>query len=306
MRVASLDLGSNTFLCLIADVDDEGKISIQKDIVEVVRLGQGLAESNRLCEEALERARLCLERFSQEIKKYSPDRILAVATAAARKASNGDQLIMIGESLGIPIKVISGDLEGKITYRGALTGANLLQKTLVIDIGGGSTELIVGAAGNITYKKSFEIGVVKLKEKFVTDFPISASVQKEIEHEILNSFSGFQQNTTQDLSSVVAVAGTPTTLAAAALGGFDPEKIQGYTFNLEELENWRSRLLAMTPEQIEANYTIPKGRSDVIGVGVMILIGVLGVIGKNQITVSTRGLRFGLARLLAAEEEIND
>lgn len=134
MRVAALDLGSNSFLCLIADVSPQGGVTVVSDLVDVVRLGEGVAESGYFSAEALSRAKQCLQSFSQEIHKYSPKKILAVATAATRMAKNRRELFAIGADLGIPIEVISGDDEADLTFLGTAAFESL--KQLIIDIGG--------------------------------------------------------------------------------------------------------------------------------------------------------------------------
>lgn len=302
MKVAALDLGSNTFLCLIAEVDFEGRITVLEDLVEVVRLGQGLANSGRLSPEALQRASECLNKFSLAIQNHKPDRVLATATAAARKAANGAELIALGASLGIPIEIIPGEVEAQITFKGALSKASPTNNHLVIDIGGGSTELIAGTLTGIQFKKSFEIGVVKLREKFIQQFPVTSDVRSTLEREIKNYFSEVPLHDLQGLQSVIAVAGTPTTLAAAALGRFEVEKVEGYNFSLDELKRWAEILLNLTPEEIEEKFAVPKGRSDVLAVGVLILIGALEAIEQSGLTVSTRGLRYGLALQMASEK----
>lgn len=305
MRVAALDLGSNTFLCLIADVDALGNVNVIKDSVEVVRLAQGVGESGKLCAEALERAKFCLERFAEDIRQHQPEKILGVATAAARRADNGQRLLDLGNALSIPIQIISGEQEAELTFLGASTEHSDSKDYVVIDIGGGSTEIIWGSPQGIAFKKSFEIGVVKLRELFVKGFPVDPTTVNQIDKTIAENFAELRGVSSQRKGPVVAVAGTPTTLAAAALGGFDARKIDGYRFSIEDLAQWREILVAMTPEQIEVNFSVPRGRSDVLAVGVMILHGALEALGFSELTVSVRGLRYGLAKTVAKGSGIN-
>lgn len=333
MRIAALDLGSNTFLCLIADIDHQGHITVIKDLVEVVRLGQGVAQSGRFSEESLTRAQTCLQRFTKEIQQQKPDYITGVATAAARSVSNGEALLKICDEAKIPMEIISGDREAELTFAGAISGKNQKSSSvshspsshtianspqtplhshpyLVIDIGGGSTEIILGTSQELLFKKSFNIGVVKLKEKHVSLFPISLEIQKLLQNEIDQTFleikNGIKTEPTSSPSAetknisfdknfnIIAVAGTPTTLAAAVIGKFDPNKINGFVFSRDQLLEWKNRLSALTPEAIEEKFQVPKGRSDVLAVGVMILLGAIEALNAHQLQVSTRGLRFGL------------
>lgn len=331
MRIAALDLGSNTFLCLIADIDQQGHLTIIKDLVEVVRLGQGVAQSGQFSAESLARAQTCLQRFAHEIQIQKLDYVVGVATAAARSVSNGDALLKICEEVQIPLDIISGDREAELTFAGALSAiehplssplsrsaaevsrshqpASPLIPQIVIDIGGGSTEIILGTSQELLFKKSFNIGVVKLKEKHVSQFPISIETQKLMQNEIHQTFSEIQKSLQPKAMNplienrnfsfkraidIIAVAGTPTTLAAAVIGKFDPQKIDGFIFSREQLLEWKTHLSALTPETIEENFQVPKGRSDVLAVGVMILFGALEALNAHQLQVSTRGLRFGL------------
>lgn len=302
MRVAALDLGSNTFLCLIAEVDSTGKISILSDLAEVVRLGEGVAVTGVISEEALQRASRCLERFKAEITKFNPEKIRAVSTAAARNAKNKNDLFQIFERANIPLEIIHGNSEAELTFKGAISGNLSAKKKLIIDIGGGSTELIVGSPSGILYKKSFEVGVVKLREKFIHQFPIGPDIQELIEKEISDSIKEAVVIDDSDDIEIIAVAGTPTTLAAVVLGGFDVQKIEGFRFTLDQLLHWQKKMCLLSPIEIEQQFKVPPGRSDVIAVGIMILVNVLQLIQRDSIAVSTRGLRYGVATHLALEE----
>ncbi len=302
MKVAALDFGSNTFLCLIAEVGSQGELQVLEDQTEVVRLGQGLALTGKIADEALQRAEKCLTRFSEIIRRHHPDVVLAVATAATRNASNGLELVKMSERLGIPIKVISGIEEAELTFKGAIS--NLRDSSLsklVVDIGGASTEVIYGSVvDGIAFKKSFEVGVVKLKETYVDQYPISSKAQEQIRHYLTKIFSElspalFNLNPINKVWEMVAVAGTPTALAAAALGQFDSQRVDGFIFSLSDLEHWEKTLFPLTPEQVEAKYGTIKGRSDVLGIGVMILLEVMRALRCDKLKVSVRGLRYGVA-----------
>lgn len=294
MRRATLDLGSNTFLCLISEAEAEGPIKILSDQAEVVRLGQGVAQTRRFHPEALVRARACLERFAVEIKNWGVTEVKAFATAAARKAENKNELEDILSELEIPFQIISGDEEALMTFQGAISGLPSLGPWIVIDIGGGSTEITVGDRKGIRYRHSFEIGVVRLREQYVSSFPISQNEIENIEKDIELTFMRLPaQGINQEFFEIVAVAGTPTTLAAAALGGFDSEKVDGFQFSDEDLLHWEAVLKKMTPKEIEEKYKVPSGRSDVLLVGVMILKACLSRLGRTSLRTSVRGLRFG-------------
>ncbi|AGH94293.1 Ppx/GppA phosphatase family protein [Pseudobdellovibrio exovorus] len=301
MKVAALDFGSNTFLCLIAEVTEEGLGTIYSDEVEMVRLGQGLNQNKKFHPEALERADRCMQKFAQTIAQHQPEKILAMATSAARDAENKDELFQLAQKHGIPLEIIAGDKEATITYQGAVSAqTNPQQGLLVIDIGGGSTEFIFGQGPKLLTGKSFDIGCVRLTEKFITAQPTSdTEVQNVVQSldKALNEVRslmplGFQ------LDTILAVAGTPTALAAADLGYFDAAKIDGYELTEEMLAHWVQRLQKATVEE-KIKMGIPEGRADVILIGALTLWRALKIFQQTRILVSTRGVRYGVALEIA-------
>jgi exopolyphosphatase/guanosine-5'-triphosphate,3'-diphosphate pyrophosphatase len=305
MKVAALDLGSNTFLCLIAEVskDSKGNCHIDKlisDQVEVVRLGQDVNKTKRLHADALDRAELCLKKFKIIIDQHRPERILAMATSAARDSENRDELFQIGKSLNIPIEIIPGEKEAMITYQGSLSGQTKDQNRLVVDIGGGSTEFITGSLGEIYDNKSLNIGCVRLTEKFFSNQPTLQSEVDSADRTIQESMQAIKDFTKNQIVEVLAVAGTPTTLASVELGlkEFDAAKIDGQTLTLATLEEWELKLQKSSLEE-KIKMGIPAGRADVLLIGVLILIQTLKLFNKDKLTVSTRGVRHGIALEMA-------
>lgn len=297
MKVAALDLGSNTFLCLIAEVTKNGIEKIYSDQVEVVRLGQGLSNSKEFHPDALKRAEACLKKFKTIIDNHKPEKILAMATSAARDAKNQIELFKIAEKFQIPLEIIPGDQEARITYQGAVSGLKTEnQNLMVIDIGGGSTEFIFGQGQKLISGESFNIGCVRLTEKFITSQPTAdLEIQKTVEY-INNDIKKALLNQPENfkLDEILAVAGTPTSLVAAELGRFNPDEIDGYQLTLEKLEQWKLKLQNSTVEE-KIKLGIPAGRADVILIGVLILLQTLKMTGLNHIRVSTRGVRYGVA-----------
>lgn len=297
MKVAALDLGSNTFLCLIAEVDQNGVSEIYSDTVEVVRLGQGLLNTNTFHPEALKRADVCLRNFSAIIDKHKPDKVLAMATSAARDARNQQELFDICRKYKIPLEIIPGESEAAITYQGAVSGLGGTDENLmVLDIGGGSTEFIFGRGKTLITGASYDIGCVRLTEKIITHQPTPASEVQQIITSVDPEIAKARAMMPSDfkLDQIIAVAGTPTSLAAAELGFFDPAKINGYRMSESKLENWQKKLSKSSiNEKIEMG--IPTGRADVILVGVIILLQTLRRFSLHEITVSTRGVRYGVA-----------
>lgn len=297
MKVAALDLGSNTFLCLIAEVTTQKITKIYADEVEIVRLGQGLNQGGAFHPEALARADKCLDKMKQLILQHQPTHILAMATAAARKATNQQALLDLGVKYQIPIEIIPGEQEAQITYQGAISGLQSEQQSrLIIDIGGGSTEFIFGRGQQLLTARSFNFGCVNLTEKYILQQPTPQKQITEVTNLIREQIQHMKSLQPESfiIEEILAVAGTPTTLAAATLGKFDPVVIDGFKLTLHFLNEWLQKLQAATVEE-KIQMGIPAGRADVILIGVIILIETLHIFNLNQITVSTRGVRYGIA-----------
>lgn len=303
MKVAALDLGTNSFLCLLAEGDSSGIKTVHKDMSKIVRLGQDLSKTGRLHPDAIRRAKDCLSEFSKEIEQFQPDKIVAVATSAARDAKNADELFKIGEALKIPIKIISGPTEALTTFTGALSGLKQnTERVLLIDIGGGSTEFILGSDKDVLRFQSIDIGCVRLTDMFINSYPITMDSQNKIKEVIRDKLDLLLQDLKkQQIDKIVAVAGTPTTLAAAELGGWFPEKIDGYFFTKKSIQDWQEKLGNSDLNTIINQYHVEKGRADIIYVGVVILFELLNSLEKNGFFVSTRGVRYGVALQLLGE-----
>ena len=304
MKVAALDFGTNTFLLLIAEVENNQVTQVYADYSKVVRLGQDLNKTKKFHVEALQRADECLKFFSEEIKKHDPDKVLAMATSAARDAENSEELFTISKKYQIPMQIIPGDKEAAITFAGATSSSHFQGNVVVIDIGGGSTELIHGKVETqeIMSAKSFDIGCVRLTEKFIGSHPISAYEIGQVENEINKTLIEYIK--TQKINSkdqLVAVAGTPTALAAAELGGFDAQKIDGYKISAQKLKSWTLELAQMSVDERVQKFGFERGRADVIVVGAMTLWLVCRMLNKEEIVVSTRGVRYGVAIEMAKE-----
>ena len=303
MKVAALDLGSNTFLCLIAEVKKQtsGRSEITEvysDAVEIVRLGEGVEQTKMLSSGALLRAEKCLREFKKIIDLQKPEKILAMATSAARDSQNRSELFEIGKSLQIPIEIIAGPVEAQITYQGATSGLKINKKTLVVDVGGGSTEFILGDLGAIEQSQSLNMGCVRWTEKYITHQPTPDEQVTTAENMIQETMQRLKRYSVDSIAEIIAVAGTPTALVAAQLGIFDAAKIEGFQLGLADLESWKTKLQAASVQE-KIKMGLPQGRADVMLMGVLILIQTLKFFKKNQMTVSTRGVRHGIALEMA-------
>ena len=305
MRVAALDLGTNTFLCLIAE-GGEGQIrTVIKDEVETVRLGQGVDKSGAFHPEALERARGCLGRFRALIDQVGGvDRVLGVATSASRDVRNGNDLLRIGDEFNLPLRVINGSIEAQLSYSGACAEFNDNKHRLVIDIGGGSTELILGQGQQLQFAKSIDLGAVRMTERFVTAQPVSQSEQDGLRRQLVSSLEQVMSELKQfPIEELIAVAGTPTAIAALELGVFDPVKVNGLELSLDKLEDWRMKFASTSVEEKKLKYNLG-GRGDIIFAGVSILCQIVQGLGQKGIKVSVKGLRYGLAHQLLSSSAL--
>jgi exopolyphosphatase/guanosine-5'-triphosphate,3'-diphosphate pyrophosphatase len=301
MRVAAIDLGTNTLLCLIADVRNQKIEKVISDKVQVVRLGQGVHENRKFHPEALARADKCLKEFSEEISKHKVDKIVACATSAARDVKNAHELIEIGQKYGINIEIISGEREAECTFWGTV-GRDVKGSVGIIDVGGGSTEFMVGDAKGIAKKVSVDVGSVRLTELFISKHPVPAPELQKVRSYINDKLKIIETNFSGlKFQKVIAVAGTPTTIAAIDMGKpFDAKSVHGYKLSLAKLDDWTQRLAQMTVEERQKISGMDPKRADVIVAGAAVLSEGCKALKTNELEVSIQGLRYGIA--LLAEE----
>lgn len=304
MRCAALDLGSNSFLCLITEVFNGGDSIVLSDQQKVVKLGEGLSQSGFFMESALKRAEDCLIEFANTIEHFKPDKIQAVATAAARRAHNIDRLFAITNKLNIPLKIISGQEEADWTWLGSIQDQdedlNLDHHTVLIDMGGASTELVLGIGSKRLKSVSLPFGVVLLTEMFrekrQKSYPeFDSAIRQEVGRLAQNEFDFLRSFLIQ---KVVGVAGTPTSLASILAGGYSFNGVHGYKLNRIQLRDFAQKFFPLDAIEISRAYGLELGRSEVIGAGTVALDEMLRMLSKEELLVSAKGLRFGVARLL--------
>lgn len=291
MRVAAIDLGSNSFLCLIAEKDQNGNIVELYDTIEFVKLGEGVHKNKAFSAAALQRADAALKKFRSKIDEFKVDKVLSVATSAARDVTNKREFFDICDAYKIPVEIISGENEGEYTFLGVLSGRPHSPQYTVIDIGGGSTEFAYQTSSGYV-SKSFNIGCVRLTELFLHSNPeTDAQIQ---------SFQDYLKQNMKDIpfasNELVAVAGTPTTVASLYLEkAFDPNIIDNFKLTREKLEDVSNKLRPLSVDQRRMLKGIDAPRADVILAGVLILRFVMDQLKIKELTVSTRGVRYGLA-----------
>ena len=285
MRVAAVDLGTNSTRLLVADVDGDVREVVRR--LAITRLGEGVDVRRRLLPVPIARVRNVLVEYRRELEALGAERTLAIATCAVRDAENGEAFLgEIEWSYGFTTRLLSGEEEAELTLRGV--GA-VEPGTLVVDIGGGSTELHVAGAGNCA---SLDVGCVRLTERFGEDVDAIRAYVRELLPVL-------------ETQQAIGVAGTVTTLAALDLGlsHYDPERIHGHGVSRTAVDEQTARLRALSLE--ERARLMEPGRAAVIVAGAAILAEILARYGLNSITASERDILHGAA-LAAAELPARD
>jgi exopolyphosphatase/guanosine-5'-triphosphate,3'-diphosphate pyrophosphatase len=300
---AAVDVGTNTVRLLLGEVRD-GKINPKLYFRKITRLGGGMTTEKGLAPQAMERTLRALEEVSEILRREKIRRVRAVGTAALRFAVNGPRFLEMVRSAGVPLEIIEGDLEARLSARGVLAALNPRPGTsLIFDIGGGSTEFILWHGGEVLFHRSYPLGVVVLSEKFsssrdrvqpITEFldQFEADLEKTKCRELLNSpecvFAG--------------TAGTITTLAAIKLKMFtyDWKRVNNQVLTRDELRGIEHSLERLTVAQREAIPGMEKGRGDLIIPGLQAVLGIIDRFDRAQLTVSDFGLLEGI--LLSLEE----
>jgi exopolyphosphatase/guanosine-5'-triphosphate,3'-diphosphate pyrophosphatase len=295
---ASIDLGTNTCLLLLAncDVVSGEVLDVLSDHSTVVRLGQGVDRARTLHPEAMARTLECLRRYSDEVRAAGllPSQVIAVATSQARDARNGREFFdQVEKETGIKFRVISGDEEARASFLGGLLPGMTPLSTCIIDIGGGSTELVSAQGGT-----SIDIGSVRFTERFLKTDPVTDeefwACEEAIDRE-LESLIPWRKTLPQG-AQLVGVAGTATTLAAWQLGlpHFVASRIDGLELSRGDLHRMVEELKWRTAEERRQLPGVEPLRADVLLAGALILWRATEVLGFSSVTISTRGLRFGI------------
>lgn len=297
MTVASIDIGSNTVLLLVALVSvDAFEIQNAFTIYRVPRVSEGVKQNGIINSTKEELLITTLEEYKSIIRQYNCEIVIPVATNAFRIAKNANHITdRIRKTFGWDVKIISGDEEARLTFLGSTSPFEEISSKAVIDIGGGSTEIIYGNKSSLEYKRSFPLGVVSLKEKYFKHDP------PELDE--VNSASSEIDQIIQPLTNlpnpeqILAVAGTPTTLACIKnnIKHYDDSLVDNEILTLEEIEIFRNSLLKMGSEKILHEFgDVVVGREDVLLAGTLILERIMLAMRTNQVTVSSKGLRYGV------------
>ncbi len=297
MLRAGIDIGTNTILLLVAEVGAGGVERVLEDHVRVVRLGQGVDKNRAFHPEALDRARSCFRDYATVLKKYPGIDVRAVATSGSRDAKNSQEFFAeVKRDFGISVRVISGEEEALMSFRGAFVGG-VPHAVAVLDIGGGSIEQGGLKAGSKElFRFSFDMGCVRMTERFLPSDPPQDSEVKAL-RDFVRAELAKQPEIVAGLvgRELVGVAGTATYLASSHLGltKFIPEKVDGTVVSRGDVAALLKRFLGMSAADRLGLGGMDKGRADVIVAGAVILEEVLVAVKLDSFRASVRGLRYG-------------
>jgi exopolyphosphatase / guanosine-5'-triphosphate,3'-diphosphate pyrophosphatase len=305
MRVATIDIGTNTVLLLVAERGADGVLRAVEERATITRLGEGVDRTKTLARAAIERTLACLEQYASLVRGAGADRVAVVGTSAMRDAGGSEELrTNVLATLGVEARVISGEEEARLTFRGALSGLprDMPGDIAVFDIGGGSTEVVIGCPGSppsLAFAESFDVGSVRLTERHVTHDPPTPQERDVITRAAREAFARVPP--LPGARVPIGIAGTVTTLAATSLAlvPYDGARIHGHVMSRSELESTVAGLARLDVASRRNVPGIEPKRADVIVAGGLIALGLVDHWGANAIRVSDRGVRWGLAEELA-------
>ena len=290
-RVAAVDLGTNSTRLLVADVSGDSLEEIVRQLT-ITRLGEGVDSRRRLLPVPIARVRNCLTDYRRELEDLRAERTLAIATSAVRDAENGEAFLgEIEWSYGFTTRLLTGAEEAAMMVRGVAAGRPALEDVLVVDIGGGSTELVHAVDGAVASSTSLDVGCVRITERFLGSNPPTRPE--------LAATRAYVRSLLPDLEvrAAIGVAGTVTTLATLDLGDseYDPARTDGHRISSESVAAQLDRLAGMTVEERIGVPGIEPGRAPVIVAGVVVLREIMTAYGLAEIEVSERDILHGAA-----------
>jgi exopolyphosphatase / guanosine-5'-triphosphate,3'-diphosphate pyrophosphatase len=296
VRVAAVDLGSNSTRLLVADVDGGELTEVARGLT-ITRMGESVDERGTILPTAMARVRNALAEFRRETEALGAERVLAVATSAARDASNG--VAFLGEiewSYGFRTQLLTGDEEAALSFRGTASGHAIAPGTLLVDIGGGSTELVIAGPDGVAFRTSTQLGSGRLTERYLRSDPPRRGELESCAAHVRDTLPVLEP------AAAIGVAGTVTTAAAIDIGEepYDPLRTDGHRLTGEAVRRIRDRLAGMPLAEREHVPLLEPARAPVIVAGLVILAEILATYGLDEIEVSERDILHGVA-LAAAE-----
>lgn len=301
MHVAVVDIGTNSTRLLVAEVTD-GRVTAELERAsQVTRLGAGVDSAGRLQDDSMERVYATLAKYAEAIERHGAERAVAVLTSAVRDAANGEEFAeTVKRRFGLEPHVLKGEEEARLTFLGATSERDPEDRTatLVIDIGGGSTELVIGSGQQAQFHVSTQAGVVRQSERHIRSDPPTAEELQAVVDDVRGILSdGVPAGHRAAVEQAIAVAGTATALAAIAQGldPYDPRKVHGYRLKAAERDRIRDELTAMTLSQRKDVSGLHPDRAATIIPGVLILEQVMELFGLDEVEISEHDILRGAA-----------
>jgi exopolyphosphatase/guanosine-5'-triphosphate,3'-diphosphate pyrophosphatase len=307
LRVAAIDCGTNSIRLLIADIKDEKLTDVVRTMI-IVRLGEGVDKTGEFSQAALARTFAAIDTYAELIAEHKPELVRFVATSASRDVSNREVFVNgVIARLGIEPDIISGDEEASLSFVGATADLQNFDPApiapyLVIDIGGGSTEFVLGTT-HPTSAISTNVGCVRMTERHLVSDPVTAdqitAASADIDAAIDQAYLAVP---IAEAKSLIGLAGSVTTVAALALGltEYDSAVIHGSRISAAEVHNVTQELLRMTRAERATLGPMHEGRIDVIGSGALVLDRIMARTGLAEVVVSERDILDGIARALVS------
>jgi exopolyphosphatase/guanosine-5'-triphosphate,3'-diphosphate pyrophosphatase len=297
MRLAAVDIGTNSVKYLLAEADGEKGGIVLKDAVKITKLGEGLRGSGLISSSAIQRTAYAVKEFVADAKKNGADAVRIVGTMALRTASNACELSdKLRELTGIETEVLSGEEEALLSFSGAVSGFDLsnVNRYCTIDTGGGSTELVFAEKGEIVCKASLKTGALLLTEKFFSNDTILEEDLEKAGYELKQVFDSVKPPFKVDMA--VGIGGNVTSMASVykRMEEYDPEEAHGTVLPEEEVERQIGEYSVKSPEERRKIPGLDPERADIILAGACIIRYAMRFAGCTEIVVSDRGLRHGI------------
>ena len=301
MRVAVVDIGTNSTRLLVADVDGGRVTELDRRSI-VTRLGQGVDANGHLADEPMQRVFAALDQYRRAIDEHGATRVVGVLTSAVRDAANGPEFMeRVRRDYGVDARTIRGDEEARLTFLGATSerdGDGDAGPVVVIDIGGGSTEFVVGSGRDVSFHVSTQAGVVRQSERHIASDPPRGEELDELAEEVRGIIEAeVPAEVRRSVTGAIAVAGTATSLAAIdqELDPYDPERVHGYRLSLARCQAILDRLAAMTDDERRHVTGLHPDRAPTIVAGAVLLIQALRAFDLDAAEVSEHDILRGAA-----------
>jgi exopolyphosphatase / guanosine-5'-triphosphate,3'-diphosphate pyrophosphatase len=298
VRIAVVDIGTNSTRLLIADVEGTGVTEIERRTT-VTNMGRGVDHTGMICSDAVDDVCSVIADYKSQFEEMGAERVMAIATSAVRDAVNGEAFIAeLRERFDLDARLLTGAEEANLTYLGATSHRPAEESTLVFDIGGGSTELIIGTGSRVGFHTSLQAGTIRQSERHLSSDPPDTHELEDLAAEIRNLIErAIATEPHAKARRAIAVAGTPTSLAAIDQGlePYDPGRVHGYRLGMRRIQRMLSRLSSLPLAERLRVPGLQPGRAPTIVAGAVILVQVMRAFKLTEIEVSELDILHGSA-----------